>query len=833
MSKKIYRLASILLGLALSGFIFEADTAEAKILDIFSFDSPNLPEPYASEFPQNNIIGWNPCEGGIRSNVTAEGCFKVNSSVDAQSFWYGEGCLNTGVCSEGAKYYAHGKPPESDNGLRVTSNNPFLYNDTKTDDDFGGMQYIYAENYDYEYSGSETKMTPNGGNSTQKYYWIVLPDQAYSNGFGDTYIATFENLSEPVYFIVFDTHQCGHQSEDYCGQANSNPDGVQIGKQFLGAFTKDGSFQEAANIAGKLTSFCRIKGTGEVTASSNTDNTVIRTSEGTTSSSNSSSSGGGNCNFTKYNYSDDELRKLAAVAATENGGTIESLKHEMSLMANLFESGRGKNYSSVLDYVINGGWFGSSKGSISGDSASAEQLEAARDVFNNGNRTLPPEVDEHDCIDCGSYGFDITSIEVSGKTITDSSGLLKAENYVKNETILHNKYGATYTFYTWADPSNPVRSDPMGYTNSSISCDPNNTCTGGNSQALSVVSAIIELANKNGSEYTWGGGHSGDASVFDNMLNNNAPINVDCTGFASLVMYKTYGQMTTFTSSSIFSDPMYKEVPKTEARPGDIFAYNPSTGADSGHGGVVIEVNNGEVTKIAETGGMEGRSGRNNNIGYSSTGDYTIGVINSSAGHIFRWNGPENGSESISGSCPSICGDEEGALHSGGFKDVSEADRVIMAPYRELYNHSELWGEYNLAGGPDNCVSFSKYFLTKYTTIDYHGEAFGDGGAFARGFYNGFHGNYPELTISDKPSAYSIASCGDESYSGGNYSHTFVVLGVDESSDKMIVGEAGYGSGIGFTTAKEFSLTNPSDSKHNGVDMSCTYVNINNYITGL
>lgn len=165
-------------------------------------------------------------------------------------------------------------------------------------------------------------------------------------------------------------------------------------------------------------------------------------------------------------------------------------------------------------------------------------------------------------------------------------------------------------------------------------CD---VCNGGgavNGDVLSAVQFIIDLANKNGSTYTWGGGHTSDSSVFDAML-SGSPINVDCTGFASLVMYKAYGQMTSFTSASIFSDPLYEEVSRSDVRPGDVFAYN----SPHGHGGIVVEASNGVVTKIAETGGTEGRSGANSNIGYSGADSYSVTNMNSSNGHFFRWKG--------------------------------------------------------------------------------------------------------------------------------------------------------------------------------------------------
>ena len=116
---------------------------------------------------------------------------------------------------------------------------------------------------------------------------------------------------------------------------------------------------------------------------------------------------------------------------------------------------------------------------------------------------------------------------------------------------------------------------------------------------------------------------------------NGAPVNTDCTGFASLVIYKTYGTTSIFSSSSIFSNSHYEEVPRSEVQPGDIFAYT----SPQGHGGIVIEASNGIVTKIAETGGTEGRSGNNNNIGYSGPESFSVTNMNGPNGHFFRWKG--------------------------------------------------------------------------------------------------------------------------------------------------------------------------------------------------
>ncbi|MBQ1298362.1 hypothetical protein IIY24_00785, partial [Candidatus Saccharibacteria bacterium] len=274
-----------------------------------------------NNFSQNNILFYDPsdCVSGSNRNLSSNSCFKIDNNTSAQDSWYAEGCLNTGECS-GGLYFASGKSPKSDNGLVVTRNNAWIYEDTKVDEEWGGMQYIYAENYDVvEYAGAHTKMTPNGGSSTRKYYWIVLPDQAYSNGFGETYVATFENFSEPIYFIVLDTHACPHQSEAYCEQAESNPDEVKIGKQFFGAFTKDaGNPTEAAKMAGRLTSLCRIEGSGEVTVSQDASK-ISTVSEGSPSTSTSSSSAGGSSS------SESSTNSVSSGSLSSSGNTCAKL----------------------------------------------------------------------------------------------------------------------------------------------------------------------------------------------------------------------------------------------------------------------------------------------------------------------------------------------------------------------------------------------------------------------------------------------------------------------------------------------------------------------------
>lgn len=158
----------------------------------------------------------------------------------------------------------------------------------------------------------------------------------------------------------------------------------------------------------------------------------------------------------------------------------------------------------------------------------------------------------------------------------------------------------------------------------------------GSSAILAAIEKIMDLAAKNGSRYSLGSGRS--IKHFKDVVNNGAENIIDCTGFASMVYWMVYEDE--FEESDIFDSngivdghfPSYKEVDRSDVRPGDIFAYR-------GHGGIVVEVENGKVTRIAEVNAKEGKSGKNENIGYSGKSDYSVKKANSSAGHFYRWKG--------------------------------------------------------------------------------------------------------------------------------------------------------------------------------------------------
>lgn len=177
----------------------------------------------------------------------------------------------------------------------------------------------------------------------------------------------------------------------------------------------------------------------------------------------------------QYSFSKEQLKRLIWAARAEQG-TLNGIKTELSIFANLTERDGGEpgNNTSLIDKIVHryhtgSGWFAKSTGQAyeTGCSPwecygepSSEEYAAAEDILNNGNRFIPPEVDEHDSIS------DISSVSNDGNGFSPSD---KA-NYKSGVTVIHNKMGSTYTFFQWANGEKECTSDygacgdPFGYT---------------------------------------------------------------------------------------------------------------------------------------------------------------------------------------------------------------------------------------------------------------------------------------------------------------------------------------------------------------------------------
>ena len=198
--------------------------------------------------------------------------------------------------------------------------------------------------------------------------------------------------------------------------------------------------------------FSRFANVGSPTVSSNasSNNTVMAVSSG---------------GFHQYkDLTEIQIWDLAEVAMNENSANMTAFKNELSLMANLAEANGAQppNGNNLWDYVGNGGWFATAR-YINGahdQEIGAQYLDATRDVLVNGNRTLPTQIVEHDCIKCSAgvdhaYNDESHSVDLIDDYSQWKSGV----------TVLVQDSGGlsgSWVFYGWMG-GEPGVGDPMGY----------------------------------------------------------------------------------------------------------------------------------------------------------------------------------------------------------------------------------------------------------------------------------------------------------------------------------------------------------------------------------
>ncbi|MBP5656299.1 hypothetical protein J6X15_01800 [Candidatus Saccharibacteria bacterium] len=168
----------------------------------------------------------------------------------------------------------------------------------------------------------------------------------------------------------------------------------------------------------------------------------------------------------KYDLTDRQLAGIMAMIKGENGETLEMVQSEATIMANLYEYERPKSPRTgdgLVAYLRtspkSGGWFATYDDyNESFKGYKPEEFDAIKDIFNNGNRTMPPEILEHDCINCKA-GINYAYNDGVEFDVTDRS------KYVSGKTLLKQGSGGLsgqYIFYKFADDT-LKKGDPFGY----------------------------------------------------------------------------------------------------------------------------------------------------------------------------------------------------------------------------------------------------------------------------------------------------------------------------------------------------------------------------------
>jgi hypothetical protein len=113
-------------------------------------------------------------------------------------------------------------------------------------------------------------------------------------------------------------------------------------------------------------------------------------------------------------------------------------------------------------------------------------------------------------------------------------------------------------------------------------------------------------------------------------------------------------------------------------------------------------------------------------------------------------------------------------------------------------------------GGPlSNCVSFSTYFINKYTTLKGFGADRTAGPGNGSTVVANIIARNPDVANGHSPRPYAIFSTPSGSMMCGDVKcgHTGVILGVDTAGGKVIVGEASCGGALDWDTAREYDLS--------------------------
>jgi len=138
---------------------------------------------------------------------------------------------------------------------------------------------------------------------------------------------------------------------------------------------------------------------------------------------------------------------LTRVAKKEQD-SLEGVKMEVSLMANLYDNIDKTEFSTLRKYVVNGKWFANKSLRVEkGEKAPSQKyIDAAREVLFEGKRYIGLDVNEHDWIN------DIIWVSTS-KNIRDRNA------YIPGETLMYNNNCAKYIFVGFAPGKD---GDPFG-----------------------------------------------------------------------------------------------------------------------------------------------------------------------------------------------------------------------------------------------------------------------------------------------------------------------------------------------------------------------------------
>ncbi len=198
-----------------------------------------------------------------------------------------------------------------------------------------------------------------------------------------------------------------------------------------------------------------------------------------------------------YQPTDEQLKRIAAMAEAEGGKSEAGIKSIVSLMVNRYEASGGTpgDVEGLISFITSpDGKFTAVEAYESGaDFAKEKKIEAAKDVLVNGNRILPAQITEYDCItgvDGCSGGVSSASND-NGKTWFALDAKTDKAEIQRGVTILKRDDGGQWIFWDWTDPDNKNKSgNPLGYLEDNAPSDSTLQGTKGTSATTAAGSSV-------------------------------------------------------------------------------------------------------------------------------------------------------------------------------------------------------------------------------------------------------------------------------------------------------------------------------------------------------
>ena len=185
--------------------------------------------------------------------------------------------------------------------------------------------------------------------------------------------------------------------------------------------------------------------------------------------------GGQTISFPTYNLSEQQLKGVANILQHEQSG-VQGRYAEASLMANLIDmkddsAATAQNLEAYLKKPK--GWFAHgaeryNAGFNGSTSIEPTALAAATDIFNNGKRTMPRYINEHDCfadlamVDGKSTGL-TKGMDFKSRA-ANTPAWVKDRSAYKAGMPIKNVYGSNWKFFMFPD----AKADPFGYTSDEL-----------------------------------------------------------------------------------------------------------------------------------------------------------------------------------------------------------------------------------------------------------------------------------------------------------------------------------------------------------------------------